>query len=59
LQNVVAPLLVDIVGVGTVHTVTVTGPAVPVQPPALVTVTLYGPAVVGEIDCVAFPLDQL
>ena len=53
MEVVTLPLVVD--GV----TVTVTGPALPVQPLELVTVTEYEPAEVTLIVGVFAPVDQL
>jgi hypothetical protein len=56
-QNVVAPPAV-IVGFDMMWTMTAAGAEVALQPLALVTVTLYSPAVLTSIDCVVAPVDH-
>jgi hypothetical protein len=58
-QKVVAPVLVDTVGVGGIHSSTTTGADVPEQPLALVTVAVNVPEDVIKFVCVFLPLDQL
>ena len=58
-QYITAPVLVLMVGTGTVQTPSETDAAVPVHPAELVTVTPYVPAAVTGKVCVVAPVVQV